>query len=47
MGGKYETDETSTDRLAERVPFPEAAAEALRYQLTVFPPRKGDTKGDL
>ncbi len=47
MGGKYETDETSTDRLAERVPFPEAAAEALRYQLTVFPPRESDTKDDL
>jgi hypothetical protein len=37
MGEKYQTDEASTERLAERVPLPEAAAEALRCQLSVYP----------
>jgi superfamily II DNA or RNA helicase len=39
MGEKYQTDEASTERLAERVALPEAAAEVLRYQLSVYPPQ--------
>jgi superfamily II DNA/RNA helicase len=35
MGEKYQTDEQSTDRLAERIAFPEAAAKALAFDLSV------------
>jgi Helicase conserved C-terminal domain len=33
MGEDYRTDEASTDKLAERVPLPEAAARALAFRL--------------
>jgi ERCC4-related helicase len=35
MGEKYQTDERTTDKLAERVPFPETAARALAFDLSV------------
>jgi hypothetical protein len=35
MGERYQLDERSTDRLAERVPFPEEAARALAFDLSV------------
>ena len=35
MGEKYQTDERTTDKLAERVPFPESAARALAFDLAV------------
>jgi superfamily II DNA or RNA helicase len=35
MGEKYQTDEATTDKLAERVPFPENAAKALAFDLSV------------
>jgi hypothetical protein len=35
MGEKYELDETTTDRLAERIPLPEAAARGLAFDLSV------------
>jgi hypothetical protein len=35
MGEKYQTDEATTDKLAERVPFPEDAARRLAFQLAV------------
>jgi hypothetical protein len=35
MGEKYTLDEATTDRLAERVPFPEEAARALAFDLSV------------
>jgi hypothetical protein len=35
MGERYRTDEQATDKLAERIPFPEAAARALAFDLSV------------
>jgi superfamily II DNA or RNA helicase len=35
MGEKYQTDERTTDKLAERVPFPESAARALAFDLAL------------
>jgi len=35
MGEKYQTDEQTTDKLAERIPFPEHAAKALAFNLSV------------
>ena len=35
MGEKYTTDARSTDRIAERVPLPEAAAKELAFRLDV------------
>ena len=35
MGEKYEVDESSTDKLEERVPLPQSAAEALAFRLEV------------
>lgn len=37
MGEKFATDEFSTERLAERMLFPEAAARALAMRLEVDP----------
>lgn len=37
MGERLELDEASTDRLAARVPFPEAAAAGLAMDLSVWP----------
>jgi superfamily II DNA/RNA helicase len=37
MGEDYRTDEASTDKLAERVLLPLAAAEALAFDLSVRP----------
>jgi superfamily II DNA or RNA helicase len=36
MGEKYQIDERTTDRLAERVPFPEKAARALALDLSAY-----------
>lgn len=33
MGGKYDVDARTTDKLADRVPFPEAAARDLAFRL--------------
>ena len=35
MGEKYTTDARSTDRIADRVPLPEAAAKELAFRLDV------------
>jgi superfamily II DNA/RNA helicase len=35
MGEKYQVDEWTTDRLAERVPFPEEAARVLAFDLSL------------
>lgn len=35
MGEKYSLDETSTDKLAERIPFPEEAARSLAFDLSL------------
>jgi ERCC4-related helicase len=35
MGEKYTVDEASTEKLAERIPFPEQAAHALAFDLSV------------
>lgn len=45
MGEKYETDDASTDAAAERVPLPQAAAEALRYDLAVYREPPEDVAG--
>jgi hypothetical protein len=37
MGEKFATDEFSTERLAERMPFPEVAAKALAMRLDLGP----------
>jgi len=37
MGEKYSVDESSTEKLAERISFPEEAAESLAFDLSVFP----------
>jgi superfamily II DNA or RNA helicase len=49
MGEKYQTDERTTDKLAERVPFPEGAARALAFDLRVAPDagRGSDTPAGL
>jgi len=36
MGEKYSLDESSTEKLAERIPFPEEAARALQFDLSVY-----------
>jgi len=36
MGEDYRLDESVTDKLAERVPLPEAVAAALAFRLEVF-----------
>jgi SNF2 family DNA or RNA helicase len=42
MGEKYRTDEQATDKLAQRVPFPESAALALAFDLAVsYGPDRG------
>ncbi len=35
MGERYAVDARNTDKLAERVPFPEAAAAELTFRLSV------------
>ena len=35
MGEEYRTDESYTERAAERIPLPIAAAEALAFDLSV------------
>lgn len=35
MGERFQTDEQTTDKLAQRVPFPEHAAQALAFDLSV------------
>ena len=35
MGEKYTVDEASTEKIAERLPFPEAAAKSLAFNLSV------------
>jgi hypothetical protein len=35
MGENYKIDESSTEKIAERVPFPELAAKALAFDLSV------------
>lgn len=45
MGDTYAMDEASTDALAERIPFPEAAARALALRLEVDPPTEPDGEG--
>ena len=35
MGEKYMVDEASTEKLAERVPFPEEAARTLAFDLSL------------
>jgi hypothetical protein len=35
MGGTLQLDESSTDRLARRVPLPEAVARELTLRLTI------------
>jgi hypothetical protein len=41
MGEDYRLDLESTEKLAERVPFPEAAARALVFDLSVRIPVQG------
>lgn len=36
MGEKYELDEAATDKIADRIPFPEEAARALAFNLAVM-----------
>lgn len=43
MGEKFTLDESSTDRLAERVPLPESAARALAFRLEVVPAGVAET----
>ena len=35
MGEKYQLDEGTTEKLAERIPFPEQAARELAFDLSV------------
>jgi hypothetical protein len=37
MGEKYAVDEVSTEKLAERIAFPESAAKALAFDLSLRP----------
>jgi superfamily II DNA or RNA helicase len=37
MGEKYALDEATTERIAERIPFPEGAARSLAFDLSVAP----------
>ncbi len=39
MGEKYTVDEASTDKLADRVPFPEDAARVLAFDLSIPIPK--------
>ena len=36
MGDRYETDTGSTDRMAERIPLPQAVVDTLAFDLRVF-----------
>ena len=36
MGEKYSVDARTTEKLAERVPFPESAANALAFDFRVY-----------
>ena len=36
MGEKYKVDAKTTEKLAERISFPEHAADALAFDLSVF-----------
>ena len=36
MGDRYETDTGSTDRMADRIPLPQAVVDALAFDLRVF-----------
>ena len=36
MGEKYKVDSRTTEKLAERIPFPEEAASSLSFDLSVF-----------
>ena len=36
MGEKYSLDESATEKLAERIPFPQEAARALQFDLSVY-----------
>jgi len=45
MGERYSMDVNTTDKLAERLPFPEAAAASLMFDLKVWSP-KGKVKDD-
>jgi ERCC4-related helicase len=40
MGERYSMDVNTTDKLAERLPFPEAAANSLMLDLRVWEPKK-------
>ncbi len=42
MGEDYKVDARTTERLAERVPFPEAAANELAFQLCTSAPMKSE-----
>jgi hypothetical protein len=35
MGEKYKVDARTTEKLSERVPFPDSAAEGLVFELSV------------
>jgi hypothetical protein len=37
MGADYRTDESFTEKAAERIPLPVAAAKALAFDLSVIP----------
>lgn len=45
MGEDYRLDEAATDKIAERVPLPEAAAAALAFRLEVFDGELGAPEG--
>jgi hypothetical protein len=36
MGEKYKVDARTTEKLAERIPFPEKAAKSLSFDFSVF-----------
>jgi hypothetical protein len=36
MGEKYKVDAKTTEKLAERIPFPEKAAQALSFNFSVM-----------
>jgi hypothetical protein len=40
MGERYSMDVSTTDKLAERLPFPEDAANSLMLDLRVWRPKK-------
>jgi superfamily II DNA/RNA helicase len=41
MGEKYQLDEQATERIAERIPFPESAARGLAFDLSMRAPCLG------